>query len=326
MWAWLIIACGGPSVERLSLPGIEVALPEGFAPAPEIEQAQLAGMRQSRPHQAHELVAARRSRDRAVVQLQRSEDAAPDKYGATVREVLDAVTEDLGLRASAAQAADRPVRTVCGRAEGASVTSCATVGVVETGPLVVWVATCSGAPDDVCAGLVADAVVTPGSVMPLDAVLAGPVPAPGSDVWGLRLGASRAAFQAACRAAGFAVDAYDWAQEPPVVREWVEAGRASRCEGLPERPALGPVTKATAVFETDRLIGLSVYLQADPNAVEEVLAEQYPLAVAGQDQVMHVIDGEAVDDALMSVTLFRAGDASSTLSFLSARGYAATAL
>ncbi len=75
----------------------------------------------------------------------------------------------------------------------------------------------------------------------------------------------------------------------------------------------------------DHLMGLTVFLQADPNAVEAALAVRYPASVAGEGQILHVVSDSAIADELLSVTLFGgAGGEHATLTFLSERGYAAS--
>lgn len=331
---WWLMACGwGPAtqVDSVAVPGLEVALPAGGVVDAELSERTLAELTSARPDQVHGLVVARVGD--VVVQLQRTEDPAPERLGNTVSDVLEAAAADVRARLEQSgtvelQLAGRDQgREVCGRLDvpGGVANTCSFVAVDHERRLVVLSVTCTAPSHSGCADIVSGRRLVPGPTLPLGTGLVDTVglPGPGRSVWGFELGSTRAEFRDRCRAAGHTADGYDWATELPTVREWVDAGRASKCSQVPATPALGPVSSASAVFDADRLIGLTVFVAVDPNVVEGALSAQYPLSVAGTDQVLHVIDGEAVDDALTSVTLFRSGEGSA-LTFLSARGYEAS--
>jgi len=332
--AWLT-ACStwfAPSVTALELPGVRVELADGFVALETREvEARLAEARVQAPEQVHELVGAQRGPRGAggVVQLQRSVDADPARHGATVEEVLARLEADLRRQTgdgAALGARDRDGgRELCAtlEADGTVRRSCALLTVHGAPPrLVVRSITCRAPDASICERPMASRRYATTAALPPAARLVEPgaLPRAGTRVWGFVLGSTRDAFRAACRRAGLAVDAYDWSEQPPVVREWYDAGRTARCEGLPVQPAIGEARAASAVFEEDRLIGLTVFLDATAASVAPALERRYPLAVQGADQVLHVIDPEASGDALQSVTRFGEGDEPVRLTFLSERG------
>lgn len=320
MTLWLLGCWGPPSVHALSEGGIQVDLPDGFvALAPEALAEVRAQAEAQAPGQQHAVTAARRGARGAAgfVQLQHSVEPDAARYGATVGAVLEALGSqgETALRDGG--------REVCATLDGEEgvVRSCALVTVDPERQLHVRAITCRAPEAAVCDRPMASRRYSPGETLPLDVRLVplGALPRSGRAVWGFTFGSSREAFRAACAAAGHAVDAYDWATEPAVVRTWFDAGRASRCAGTPEAPTIGPVAAVSATFSHDVLTGLTVFFEADPNGIEAVLAEAYPVAVAGEDQILHVIDESAIDDEVQSVTLFGMAGATS-LSFLSERG------
>ncbi|MEO0605143.1 MAG: hypothetical protein AAF211_27180, partial [Myxococcota bacterium] len=254
----LLVGCGwfAPAVEELVLPGLEVDLPGGFVALDDDALAErLAAARAEAPTQTHALAAARRGPRGAggLVQIQRSEDPDAAGYGPTVRAVLDALEADLRAQASdgSFSAQDREGgRELCSErpVEDAVQRTCALLTVSPERALMVRAVTCT-APAEVCASPLASRRYATVPALPLDAPLVAPgaLPRGGRGVWGFTLGSSRRAFRDACRAAGHPVDAYDWSEEPAVVREWFDAGRTSRCDGLPVAPGLGPARAASAV-------------------------------------------------------------------------------
>ncbi|MBX2797794.1 MAG: hypothetical protein KTR31_09005 [Myxococcales bacterium] len=321
---WWLMACGwlgATAPQTMTLEGVQVQLPGGFEPLEaEALEARLQAAHSAAPGQSHTL-AVQRSDD-LEVQLQQSLQPGASALGATPAAVLQAVEDD--LRAAATDGDVVAIEREGGRELCVSATTthtCAWFGVDEDRQLQVLGITCTG-PARGCAEVLATRAYAPGVTLPSDASLVDPsaLPGPGGAVFGVELGSSREAFRAACREAGHTVDAYDWSTEPAAVRAWVEAGRASRCNGLPVAPTLGAVQTASAVFEDDHLFGLTVHLQADLETVQTALAERYPLAVQGANQVLFVIDDAAADDELVSVTLF--ATESPTLTFMSQRGYA----
>jgi hypothetical protein len=327
---WWLAGCGGADEQRpLALAGLQVDVPAQFV---ELEAAELDRLRvavqAAAPDQVHVLSAARHpaGADVAVVQLQRSLAATAGRHGATVDAALAGVEAELraGLPADGLTAEARAGgRDLCWTA--GAVHTCALAQVTPSQELLVRSVTCSAVNAGLCARVLASRHLEPVEVLPLDTPLpvAGLPGVKANRVWGVELGSTRSEFHAACRAAGRTIDGYDWAVEPAVVKDWVESGRAARCSDLPTPPVgLGRVTAASAVFAADRLVGLTVYLDTPPEVVEAVVASAYPQAIAGEDQVLHVVDAEAADYSLLSVTVLgsSAPGARSSLTFLTRRG------
>lgn len=333
MVAWWI-GCASwfsPDVETLALPGLQVTLADGFVALDDEALAErLAIANAEAPTQTHALAAARRGPGGSdgLVQIQRSVEPDAARYGPSPQSVLDALEADLrGQHGESGQISARERdggREICtiAVADGTARHTCALLTVTADRSLLVRAVTCSAPDSAICEPALASRAYGGVPSLSLEAPLTEPgeLPRAGREIWGFALGSSREAFRAACRTAGHAVDAYDWSVEPPVVREWFDAGRTSRCDGLPTPPSLGEVSAASAVFDDDRLIGITVFLARRADEVATRLDERYPVSVAGSDQVLHVVDPEAQGDELQSVTLFGAGAEPARLTFLSERG------
>lgn len=178
-----------------------------------------------------------------------------------------------------------------------------------------------------CDPILATLEFTPASAIPLDdrlpanATLVVPLAGVAHDrVHGVVFGSSPAEFAAACTAAGLRVDA-----APPSAPDAQTAGRVVECSGLPGAPdfAPGPVVRTVAVFTDDKLSIASIQLDAAIDAVERHIHAAYPETQADPGRIVHRIDDDAVDDALLRVTVAEPPeprDHRTIVQFTSARG------
>lgn len=349
MIPWMLSACGlggPPAVRELSLPGVVVRAPASFV---DLEPDKVERLRQAAlaaaPDQDVTVVAVRHpdGLGQGSVQLQRSVDPDATRYGDTVRAALETLEADLRTQLAASGASVVTVdatereggREICSTVELTDGThterlyNCVLAAVDPEKRVVLSGINCMGGDPAFCAEVLASRRYTPGDVLPMDAPLPAPVATgvPGiseAAAWGVTFGISRDTFRKGCAAAGHRVDAYDWSLEAPVVKEWFDRGRVSSCGGLPTAPpsSFGPVVSTSAIFDQDQLVALTVFLAQAPEAVEVVLAEAWPESMEGQGQILHLIDQQAVEHALISVTVAASGvvGARSSVTFLSARG------
>ncbi|MEN0064414.1 MAG: hypothetical protein AAGA48_19865 [Myxococcota bacterium] len=319
-----------PAAE-ISVPGLVAQLPAGFVELSSSERQERQALAEAvAPLQVHVLDGARRGPRGAAgrVQVQRSVEASAPRYGRTVAEVWDTVEATLRAQTDEAavfEATERDGgRELCMRSMSPEAVdqTCALLIVDPDHNLVVRAITCQAPDPAICDGPLASRVYAAEPALPANTVLEseGALPRAGSGVWGVAFGSSRKAFRSACLEAGHAVDAYDWSVEPEVVREWFDAGRTSKCGGLPVTADLGPVHAVSAVFEADRLTGLTVFFDLPAETVAPLLTDRYPVSVEGSGQILHVVDPEAFEDQLQSVTLFGMGAEPARLTFLSERG------
>jgi hypothetical protein len=340
-----LAACSlfGPGERALALPGVAVKVPASMV---DLEPDKVERLRQSAlaqaPDQTVDLVALRdpAGMSAGAVYVQRSVDPDATRYGATVGEALRALEDQLrdAMGASAdLQGADRDGgREICGTVDVARddqhvpVRTCVLATVDPQRRVLLLAVTCLGGAATLCDGVFATRTYDPGEVLPLDTAFPPPPPpaglpgVAGATAWGVPFGGSRAAFQAACARAGHQVDAFDWAVEAPQVRAWFDQGRVSQCTGLPAPTSaeLGPLVTTSALFDHDQMFALTLFLDTAPDALEARIAAAYPASAQGVGQVMHVIDEDAVDDQVISVTVAPSAvkGARSSLTFLSARG------
>jgi hypothetical protein len=118
---------------------------------------------------------------------------------------------------------------------------------------------------------------------------------------GVVLGSSRAEFQRACAAAGHEVDHFDWDHEAPIVRQWVDEGRASECSGALTPFDLGHVVQINATFMDDHLTAATLCLDTPREAIERRLESAYPTSRDVEGRRIFVVDARATGYALVSI-------------------------
>jgi hypothetical protein len=167
----------------------------------------------------------------------------------------------------------------------------------------------------------------PEKPLPLDAPVT-PVPSPGlagvekTGAAGIVFGSSRASFLAACRKAGHVPDRFDWKLEPPVVRTWYQEGKIAQCSGPFSTPDWANVVQVNVIFHEDKLVTASLYVSEEQSEMENRLAVAYPERAREYGRSVHIINRDARDDALVSVSAgpSRVPRSKSVVTFLSRRG------
>lgn len=121
---------------------------------------------------------------------------------------------------------------------------------------------------------------------------------------GFEPGATSAELRAACEGAGHRWNAFDEADEAPLVQAWVASGRVARCSGLAHDWAWGDVLQVNFALYRDRLVGMTAYVDGDPGVpraeLERVAVQQLP---GPSGRVVYLLERDPQGYAPASVSL-----------------------
>lgn len=118
----------------------------------------------------------------------------------------------------------------------------------------------------------------------------------------IRLGATRAEFEDACRRSPGRIDTSESATAPPEVQRAMSAGRFVACAGG-GATSLGPIELVHASFDAeDRLVQASLWVSASHAELSATLRRAYPDYLPEPALTSYFVNRQATDDALLGIT------------------------
>lgn len=313
---------GAPSSELLlEVGGASVALPRGAAPPDRALARRILAPYRLNGGPRDPAVEIRRTPDGALVVLQHTTETLVARGGENAGAFLEEVLDEQ-LRATGIAPADP--RVTRRRRDGAvqrcfsgvvepprTLASCTSAYIDEAGTeIVLDTVRCEADPSGAatCAR-VADTLASRGAKLSLDRTLEATrspgLPEVTADAFAwIRLGATRAELEAACRDAGGRLEAPDTHGAPPALLEAVAAGRFMECaEG--GSTSLGPIELVHASFdERSRLVQAGVWIPTDHGELTATLERAYPdsLPAGSMGMTAYFVNRHATDYGLLAIT------------------------